>query len=211
MDMNTIITIGREYGSGGKEIGMKLAEAYGIKCYDRELLQLAAKESGLCEEIFDNYDEKPTNSFLYSLVMDTYLMGGYSSASFLDMPINHKVFLAQFETIKKIADQGPCIIVGRCADYALAEYKNCVSLFIHAELQWRMERISKLLDISEEKAKEVIHKTDKRRSSYYNYYSNKKWGDAKSYNFSIDSSILGVDGTVQLIKDFIELKEKSNN
>lgn len=208
--MNTIITLGREYGSGGKEIGMKLAEAYGIKCYDRELLQLAAKESGLCEEIFDNYDEKPTNSFLYSLVMDTYLMGGYSSASFLDMPINHKVFLAQFETIKKIADQGPCVIVGRCADYALADYNNCVSLFIHADLEWRIKRISKMLEISDDKAKEVINKTDKRRSSYYNYYSNKKWGDAKSYNLSIDSSILDIDNTIQLIKEFIELKEKNN-
>lgn len=207
--MNTIITIGRQYGSGGREIGMKLAEAYGIKCYDRDLLQLAAKESGLCEDIFNHYDEKPTNSFLYSLVMDTYLVGGYSSASFLDMPINHKVFLAQFETIKNIANKGPCVIVGRCADYALAEYKNCASIFIHADIHWRIKRISQLLNVSEDKAKEIIHKTDKRRSSYYNYYSNKKWGEAKGYKLSIDSSVVGIDDTVQLIQDYITIMEKN--
>lgn len=208
IDMNTIITIGRQYGSGGREIGIKLAEACGIECYDKELLQRAAKESGLCEDLFVNHDEKPTNSFLYSLVMDTYLMGGYSSASFLDMPINHKIFLAQFDTIKKIGDNGPCVIVGRCADYALAEYKNCVNLFIHADIKNRIERISNKLEISKEKAKDVIHKTDKRRSSYYNYYSNKKWGEAKGYHLSIDSGILGIDETVELIKKFIELKER---
>ena len=102
MDERTVITIGREFGSGGHEIGMKLAEKLGIKCYDKELLELAAKESGLCEELFENHDEKPTNSFLYSLVMDTYSMG-YSGSTYTDMPINHKVFLAQFDAIKKIA------------------------------------------------------------------------------------------------------------
>ena len=102
---NKIYTIGREYGSGGKEVGEKLAAKLGIKLYDKELLQQAAKESGFCEEIFENHDEKPTNSFLYSLVMDTYSAGSYSSAPFLDMPLNHKVFLAQFDTIKKLAEQ----------------------------------------------------------------------------------------------------------
>ena len=115
--MNTIITIGRQYGSGGKEIGKKLAEYYNIPFYDKELLKVAAKESGICEEMFENFDEKPTTSFLYSLVMDPYALG-YNAASF-DMPLNQKVFLASFDAIKKVADEGPCIIVGRCADYAL--------------------------------------------------------------------------------------------
>ena len=114
MDERTVITIGREFGSGGHEIGMKLAEKLGIKCYDKELLQVAAKESGLCEELFASQDEKPTNSFLYSLVMDTYSLG-YSN-SYVDMPINHKVFLAQFDAIKKLAAKESCVIVGRCAD-----------------------------------------------------------------------------------------------
>lgn len=108
MDERTVITIGREFGSGGHEIGMKLAERLGIKCYDKELLELAAKESGLCEDLFASQDEKPTNSFLYSLVMDTYSLG-YTS-SYMDMPINHKVFLAQFDTIKKLAQREPVLL-----------------------------------------------------------------------------------------------------
>lgn len=115
-----IITIGRQYGSAGLEIGKKLAEELGVNLYDKEMLKRAAKESGLCEELFETHDEKPTNSFLYSLVMDTYSLG-YSSSSYADMPINHKVFLAQFDTIKKIAGEGPCVMVGRCADYALED------------------------------------------------------------------------------------------
>ena len=118
--MNTIITIGRQFGSAGKEIGEKVAAHYGIKCYDKELLSRAAKESGFCQEMIENHDERPTSSFLYNLVMDTYSFG-YNSSSFIDMPISHKVFLAQFDTIKKMADEGPCVIVGRCADYALSE------------------------------------------------------------------------------------------
>lgn len=124
---NKIYTIGREFGSGGREVGEKLAAKLGIKLYDKELLQQAAKDSGFCEEIFENHDEKPTNSFLYSLVMDTYSVSGYSAAPFLDMPLNHKVFLAQFETIKKIAEKESCVIVGRCADYALSDNPDCIN------------------------------------------------------------------------------------
>ena len=129
--MNTIITIGRQFGSAGREIGEKLAEELGIKCYDKELLTRAAKESGFCEELIHTHDERPTNSFLYNLVMDTYSFG-YNAAGLVDMPISQKVFLAQFDAIKKIAAEGPCIIVGRCADYALADNPNCISVFIHA-------------------------------------------------------------------------------
>ena len=127
--MKTIITIGRQFGSGGREIGERVAEHYGIRCYDKELLLRAAKESGFCEEMIETHDERPTNSFLYNLVMDTYSIG-YNSSSFVDMPISQKVFLAQFDTIKKIASEGPCVIVGRCADYALQENPNVLHLFI---------------------------------------------------------------------------------
>lgn len=202
-----IFTIGRQYGSGGKEIGMKVAEKLGIKCYDRELLELAAKDSGLCQELFENHDEKPTNSFLYSLVMDTYSLG-YSSSSYMDIPINHKVFLAQFDSIKKLAEQGPCVIVGRCADYALEDLPNCVSVFVHGNIKARAERISRIYNLSLEKATDLILKTDKRRSSYYNYYSNKKWGDAKSYQLCVDSSAIGIEGAVEQIIDFGKRKEE---
>lgn len=208
MKTNTIITIAREFGSGGKEIGQQLAEDYGIKCYDKELLSVAAKESGLAPELFENHDEKPTNSFLYSLVMDTYSLG-YASSSYVDMPINHKVFLAQFEAIKKIASEGPCVIVGRCADYALAEFPNCINVFIHADMPDKISRIAKLYDLSEDKAKDLIKKTDKNRANYHNYYSSKKWGEAAGYDLTINSSTLGTAGTVKIIEEFVKLKEET--
>ncbi len=209
--MNTIITIGRQFGSGGREIGEKLAEHFGIKCYDKELLSRAAKESGFCEEMMQTHDERPTNSFLYNLVMDTYSFG-YNSSSFVDMPISHKVFLAQFDTIKKIANEGPCVIVGRCADYALNDYQNCLHIFIHGDEKNKIQRImSHYPDItSEQKAKDMMNKKDKSRQSYYNYYSSKKWGRADSYDLSINSSILGIDGTVQLLAQYVEDFEGKN-
>ena len=206
MKTNTIITIRREYGSAGREIGYKVAEAFDIKLYDKEMLARAAKESGICQEIFETHDEKPTNSFLYSLVMDTYSMG-YSGNTYTDMPINHKVFLAQFDAIKKIADEGPCILVGRCADYALESYKNVVSVFIHADMDSRIRRIARIYDLTDAKAKEMIIKTDKKRSSYYNYYTNKKWSDAESYELCMTSSELGIEGTAKTIIEYVRLKE----
>ena len=200
--MNTIITIGRQFGSAGREIGEKLAEELGIKCYDKELLTRAAKESGFCEELIHTHDERPTNSFLYNLVMDTYSFG-YNAAGLVDIPISQKVFLAQFDAIKKIAAEGPCIIVGRCADYALADNPNCISVFIHGNMDAKIKRIMKKYDLTESKAKEMILKKDKQRQSYYNYYSSKRWGFSDSYDLSVNSSILGIEGTVNLLKQFI--------
>ena len=207
MACKTVITIGRQYGSGGREIGEKLAAELGVKCYDKELLERAAKESGLCRELFENHDEKLTNSFLYSLVMDTY-SGGYTSSAFTDMPINHKIFLAQFNAIRKIAEEGACVIVGRCADYALADFPNLVSVFIHGDMECKVARIASEYQVSSAKAKEMIIKTDKRRASYYNYYSDKRWGDVSGYSLSVNSSVLGIDGTVRLLKDYVALREE---
>lgn len=206
MAYNTIVTIGRQYGSGGKEIGEKLAEKMGVKCYDKELLDRAAKDSGLCQELFEHHDEKPTNSFLYSLVMDTYSTG-YSTAAFSDMPINHKIFLAQFNSIKDLAKEGSCVIVGRCADYALADNPNLLSVFIYGKMEAKIRRIAQKYNLTDAKAKDVIIKTDKKRASYYNYYSNKKWGDAASYNYCLESSYLGIDGTVDLLFHLVNERE----
>lgn len=205
---NFVITIGREFGSGGLDVARKLSDKLNVKYYDKELLAMAAKESGLCEEIFENHDEKPTNSFLYSLVMDTYSVSGYTSAPFLDMPLNHKVFLAQFDAIKKLAEKESCIIVGRCADYALAEHPNCISVFIHADMDFRINHVMETFDLTKEKAKDMIQKTDKKRASYYNYYSSKKWGDSRSYNLSLDSGQLGLDGCVEMILNYMDIKQK---
>lgn len=209
MNDKLVITIGREFGSGGHEIGEKLAEELGIKCYDKELLALAAKESGLCEELFANHDEKPTNSFLYSLVMDSYSLG--YTTSYVDMPINHKVFLAQFEAIKKLAEKESCVIVGRCADYALESNPYAISVWIKADMPFRVERIKQLYQLSDSKTADLIQKTDKRRASYYNYYSSKKWGEAKGYDLCIDSGKLGIDGSIEVIKKFIEIREQNLN
>ena len=207
--MNTVITIGRQYGSAGREIGQKVAEYFDIKYYDKDLLTRAAKESGFCEEMIQNHDERPTNSFLYNLVMDTYSFG-YNNSSFVDMPISHKVFLAQFDTIKKIADEGPCVIVGRCADYALADRQNVIDLFIFGNEECKVKRIMELYGLSEAKAKDMMIKKDKQRQSYYNYYSSKKWGRADSYDLCINSSVLGEEGTVKLIVQYVEDFEKKN-
>lgn len=201
--MKTVITIGREAGSGGREIGEKLASYYKIPYFDKELLSRAAKESGFCEEMIQMHDEKATNSFLYNLVMDTYSFG-YNSSTFVDMPISHKVFLAQFDTVKKIADEGPCVIVGRCADYALSDFPNVLKLFIYGNEEDKISRISERLSIDTKEAKDTMIKTDKRRASYYNYYSSKKWGRAESYDLCINSSLLGIEGTVNLIIQAIE-------
>lgn len=207
--MNTIITIGRQFGSAGREIGEKVAAHFGIPCYDKELLSRAAKESGFCEEMIETHDERPTNSFLYNLVMDTYSFG-YNASSFVDMPISHKIFLAQFDTIKKIASEGPCVIVGRCADYALSEFDNAIHLFIYGDDDKKVKRIMEKYSLTESKAREMINKKDRQRQSYYNYYSSKKWGRADSYDLCINSSLLGIDGTAKLIIQAIEdFEEKS--
>lgn len=201
--MRTIVTIGRQYGSCGHEIGRELAEHYGIAYYDRELLTRAAKESGFCEEMIKSNDERPTNSFLYNLVMDTYSFG-YNASSYVDMPISQKVFLAQFDTIKKIADEGPCVIVGRCADYALADYQNCVHVFISADEDFKLKNIMESHQLTAAKAKDMMIKKDKQRQSYYNYYSSKKWGRADSYDLTINSAKLGIKGSVELLIRYIE-------
>ena len=207
--MNTIITIGREFGSGGREIGEKLAEHFGIKCYDKELVARAAKESGFCEEMIENHDEKPTSSFMYNLVLDTYSFG-YNSSSFVDMPISHKVFLAQFDAIKAIAKEGPCVIVGRCADYALSDFPNVVKVFITGNEADKIKAIRARFDdiTSDDKAIDLMIKKDKQRRSYYNYYTSKKWGHCSSYDLTVNSSLLDYDKTVDFIAAYVEAFEQ---
>lgn len=200
-----VVTIDRQYGSGGHIIGQKLAEDLSVPFYDNNLIKEAAKESGICEEIFESFDEKPTSSFLYSLVMDP-LSLGYNNQSF-DMPINYKVFLASFDTIKNLAKKGPCVFVGRCADYALSDADvHYLSVFITAPLNARMKRAQDIYGIESSKCKEMIHKMDKERSSYYNYYTSNRWGNAKNYDLCIDSSQYGIHGSVDLIRYAAKLK-----
>ena len=202
--MKTIITIGRQFGSGGKEVCIRVAKELGIPFYDKELLQEAAKKSGLCEKIFENFDERP-KSLLYSIAMDSYMFSlpGAGAGDSLEQ----QVYLATFDTIRHIAEKGPCVIIGRCADYALAENPNHLSLFIHAPMEARIQRVARRQKLTPEEARKTIIKTDKRRASYYEYYSSKKWGAVDSYDFCLDSSYLGLSGTVELIRAMVEHKE----
>lgn len=201
--MNTIITIGRQFGSGGHDIGKIISQKLGIDFYDKELLQIAAKESGMCEEIFENNDEKPTSSLLYNIVMDSHPFG-FSGNTYVDMPLSHKVFLAQFDSIKKIADAKSAVIIGRCADYALSGYDNCLNIFIYADNDWKIMRIKEAFNLNDAQAKDMMLKKDKKRAAYYNYYSSKKWGKAETYDLCINSTILGLEGTADLIIDFVK-------
>ena len=202
--MKTIITIGRQFGSGGKAVGIRVAKELGIPFYAKELLQEAAKKSGLCEKIFENFDERP-KSLLYSIAMDSYMFAlpGTGAGDSLEQ----QVYLATFDTIRHIAAQGPCVMIGRCADYALADDPNHLRLFIHAPMDVRIQRVAKRQNISPEEARRLIIKTDKRRASYYEYYSSQKWGAVESYDFCIDSSYLGLGGTVELIQAMVAHKE----
>lgn len=142
--------------------------------------------------------------------MDTYSLNGYTTAPFLDMPLNHKVFLAQFDAIKKLAASESCVIVGRCADYALADNPDCINVFIHADMDKRIKLVSKRSGTTESKAKDLITKQDKQRASYYNYYTSKKWGDAAGYDLTLDSGKLGIDGCVDMILKFREIMDANH-
>ncbi len=196
-----IITIGRQFGSNGREIGHRLAENLDIPFYDKELLNEAAKHSGISESLLKSLDEKPNKSFLYNLVMDPYSYG-FTNTGY-QPNLNQQAFQATYDTIKKIADNGPCIIVGRCADYALRHNPNLIRLFIHAPLEKRIETVSKRFNLTVDKAKAQINKEDKGRASYYNYYTSKKWGAIDSYDMFINSSLMSVDKTVDFIIDYL--------
>ena len=204
--MRTIITVSREFGSGGREIGKKLADQFGIEFYDKELLEIASKESGITQELFVKHDETYTNSFLYSLVMGNYPVTPDGRIN-PELPLNQKIFMAQFETIRSIAEKGSCVIVGRCADYVLRNVDHVVNIFITANMAHKRRRILERYDIEKSKVEDFIRKTDKRRANYYNYYTDMKWGEARNYDLCINSSRLGIDGTVGVIKAFVEAAE----
>ena len=204
--MRTIITISREFGSGGREIGKKLAEQFGIDFYDKELLEIASKESGITQELFVKHDETYTNSFLYSLVMGNYPVTPDGRIN-PELPLNQKIFLAQFDTIRALAEKGPCVIVGRCADYVLRNFDHVVNFFITANMSQKRRRILERYDIEKGKVEDFIRKTDKRRANYYNYYTDMKWGEARNYDLCINSSKTGTDGAVSILKAYVEAVE----
>lgn len=204
MSKPVIITISRQFGSGGHEIGNKLAKELNIPLYDKELVELSAKQSGMSEEVFKDIDESANHSLLFSIATGAYVIGNRAtSIGDLDIPLQDRLFLIESDIIKDVARKGSCIIVGRASDYILKDNPYCFNIFIHADMPLRIERIAKLHNLTDEKAEKLIHKTDKRRVNYYNYYTDQKWGLAKNYHLSLNSGI-GIDKCVQLIKMLIE-------
>lgn len=200
MSQGTIVTIGRQYGSGGRNIGIQLAKELGVPFYDQNILKQAAAESGLCEKILENYDEKP-RSFLYSIAMDPF---GYALGGIPANTLDQRVYMATFDTINAIADKGGSVIIGRCADYVLRERKNVLRVFLYASMEERIKTVMARDDLSEAAAKQKINRMDRSRAAYYEFYSTQKWGAVDSYDLCIDTSLLGQDGTVALIRHVME-------
>lgn len=207
---NTVITIARQYGSGGREVGMRLAEVLGIKSYDRELITMAAQKSGMSSEILNHADEKATNSLLYTLALGSSYYGAASIGT--AVPINDKLFITQSQIIRDLAAEGPCIIIGRCSDYVLRTNPARFSVFIYAPIEARIRRvIERGVAKTEKEARDLISRTDKRRINYYNYYTGRKWGSPDNYNMMLDSSFLGIEGSARAIADVYREKVDVNN
>lgn len=203
----TIITIARQFGSGGHEVAEKTAKLLGIPFYDKELIALAAKESGLSESLFDGIEEKPTASLLFSLVMG--LQAGqttqYHYGDFLN---TDAIFRIQSQVIRSLADKGSCVIVGRCSDYVLREEPNLINVFVHADIDQRTQRIMELYHLKEKEALDVIIKNDKHRSSFYNFYANKVWGSVDNYHLSLNTSKITHDHAAELIVSYVKMAQE---
>ncbi len=199
-----VINIGRQLGSGGRLIGQQLAQKFEIEFFDKELIHMASKESGLGKEFFERADEKNKFNLLgdFSGLFSSPFNEGYLN-NYLR---NESLFQIQSDVIRQLAEQQSCIFVGRCADYVLRDHPRCINVFISANLDERLQRVTEQQHISPDKAQEVIERTDKQRANYYNYYSNKTWGMATSYHLCINSSALGINGTTDYIGDFVAKK-----
>lgn len=196
MKNNLVITVGRQFGSGGRAIGKLIAEMLGIAYYDNELIIEAAKLSGLSSDLFEQKDERTPGSLRYALSLGFNLGPGFSS---------EELYRIQSETIRKVAGEGPCVIVGRSADYVLRANPKCFNVFVQAPMECRMENILERDSEADPRTlKEAIIKKDKSRASYYDFYTDKKWGDSTSYHLTIDSSVLGLEGTACMIIDFVK-------
>ncbi len=186
---DVIICIGRQYGSGGRFIGKLLADRLNIPCYDKELIAETSRKGEMSKEIIETNDEVP-NNVMYSVFQN-------------GNPINQQVFLAQFEAIRDLSNKGACVIVGRCADYILEDRQNVVSIFITAPIEERIKRATEFYNLDSNKALKAIKKVDKKRRDYYNFYTNRKWGEASNYDLTLNSKI-GVERCVEVIVKYIE-------
>ena len=200
-----VITIARQYGSGGREIGEKVAKALGIKHYDENLITLAAREGNLDETVASKADESAANSLLYTLALGSNFFGSAMNFGYKP-PLNDKLFLLQSDVIRRAAEEGSCVIIGRCADYVLRDHPRRLSVFVYGDLPHRKQRVMERHEgLTEAQAIDLINKTDRRRSSYYNFYTGNKWGKYDNYHLAVNSSLLGIDKTAEMIADAAKL------
>lgn len=202
--MNKIITIGRQFGSGGRDVGKMVADSLNIPFYDKELVELAAKKSNFNEDAVKEIDERATNSLLYSIVTGSFGMDGLNAPLFYEMPMNDKFFIAQSEVIKELAAKESCVIVGRCADYVLSEAENVevLSTFIYGSLDYRSLRVARDLNLTIPRARDYIKKTDKQRRTYYDYYTSHEWGKMSNYDLCINTEKIGIENAAQMIINY---------
>ena len=200
MNNNIIICIGRQLGSGGHDIGRMLALDFNAKYYDRELLNLAAKESGFSEKFFEQNDEKK-GFFKQLFGMQTLHVG--SNSMYKSGISQESLFQFQSDAILKAASEGSCVFVGRCADYVLRDFKNVVNIFVSASMEYRIDQIMNKQHLDHDAAQKFIEQKESDRAAYYNYYTGKKWGAAESYDLCIDSSVLGIMETEKIIAQFV--------
>lgn len=199
MAKKLIITIARQYGSGGREIGERVARILGIPLFDKQLIADAASKGNLNEEVIKKADETAANSLLYTLAMGSNIIGSTMHFGY-KMPINDKLFILQSEVIKEYAKNGSCVIIGRCADYVLREEKDIFRIFVYGDLEHRKERVKERHpEIKPSQVVDVINKTDRRRASYYNFYTGNKWGKYDNYDMAVNSSTLGIEETAHMI------------
>ncbi len=202
-----LITIARQYGSGGREVGEKLSEMLGYKFYDKNLITLAAQKSGLSPDALHSVDEKATNSLLYTLALGSSVYNhGLES---INVPINDRLFGVQSEIIKELADhEEGAIIVGRCADHVLAGRDDVVKVFIIADFDTRVQTVMSRHELTESNAKDLIIRTDKRRANYYNYYTGEKWGKTDRYDLVVSTSSIGIEGAAHVIMEYLKVLDK---
>ena len=206
MAKKIIITIARQYGSGGREIGERVAKALNIPIYDKLLITEAATKGQLNEEVIKTADESATNSLLYTLAMGSNTLGGAMNLGY-KLPLNDRLFLLQSEVIRECAANGSGVFIGRCADYVLKDHPDALRIFIYGDLDHRKQRVSERHpELKSSQIIDVINKTDKRRSTYYNFYTGNKWGKYDCYDLAINSSTLGIEGSVELIVNIVKNK-----
>ena len=201
-----IVTISRQYGSGGRYIGENLAKAMGVPCYDEKLIDMVAKESGFAQSFVAEKGERMTGSLLFNIASSLSFANNVFSTN-NGVTLQDEIYFTQNRIIKELADKGPCVIVGRCADYILREREDCLNVFIFADNESKIERAEKCFNITREEAPAVLKKKDKARANHYKYYTDQEWGMASNYDLCLNSGLIGIEGCVKAIQQVLELTE----